>query len=356
MKFLILLTIAVFVLSCKQTSTEPQSSETPSLQEVSRISITQSGYDTLTVQSKEDFILADSNLTMVQIGYYWQDTLQLICEQAPQYTEVNDRQRVQFKMSFSVDAGTLYLPLAVRYVFKGCKQLEIDSTVVMCHYPYVTSEVVLRWADINDESHIYINDFDLRGEYLYYLNRISHSVYEYNLNDGGSRMLFKLGEANFLCADSDFVFLTAEHDGIYRYDLRTDSLKKIVSFYYTPYFGGIVAATKRLYADQYDTKLHVYDYDGNPLETISGLSTFLSLGIDQNIIYSVYFNHLLSRYDLDTGSKLDSRPLPTANTNAIKVHNGYLYFTDKSKDFLGRVPLADVESFSKSAHGNGVRK
>ncbi len=356
MKYLILPLMTALIVSCQNTSTGPQNAGVPSMEEVSRVSINQSGYDMLTVQSNDDFILPDSNMIMVQIGYYRQDTLHLICEQVPQFTDINGRQRVQFKMIFSVDASTLYFPLTVRYLFKGCNQLEIDSTMVMCRYPYVNSYVVLRWSDISDEKYTYVNDFDMRGDYLYYLNRFSNKIYEYRLSDGSNREIVSLAGANYMSSDSDYIFIT---DGdlytIYRFDLKNDSLNNIVSFNYK-HFGGIVARNKRLFVDQRESRLYEYDYSGTLLETFPDVLTGETLALQENTLYSAYPYQYITRYDLNAGIRLDSRPLPTMHTDAVKIVNGYLYFSDHTKDFLGRVPLADVDGFSESMYANGAHK
>lgn len=329
----------------------------PEREVLAKFAIIQSSYDSLKITNKNDLILMTKSVEKIQIGKKTDALFEMLDETTPVYTGFLKSYHLKFMLSCVVPDTALYFPITIRFVLKDSSLVDFDSLALLYHYPYISTQIFMCWDEL-PENHYQrdIQDFDLKNDILYFHPYSSYGLYQYDLANKSTKELYDYGAGDFIVQDGDYVFMDVDHFRIYRYNLLTNESQKILEFsgWHTDDIWGLEAYHDSLFvlrmrsADMYPI-LEIYDYNARLLDSITNYNSHyysFYLTIHDNVLYSGTGGPTLSRYDLKSRSYLDSRPKPSGDTEAIRFIDGFLYFTDYQRRYIGRTSMDEIINYS----------
>ena len=344
--YLILLTL-FWVLACKQ-STEPlQSQKSLTTGILANLTIKAVGYDSLLVSNPTPAITTEKEIQLIRIWQNFGGEREQLKEQSPSYSRVTDGYQIEFNIAFKVDRRTVFADLSIEFIKDSSNVITIDTSVAVFQYPYPQTEFLYFHSELLPENNI-IQSFDFINDNIYLHGYGPSGLYLFKTANGNKQTLVNpYPGGDHLAAAADRIFLDIGHNAIYVFDLVNNQLsdQPIIEIpanvqYQTT---GMTVIDQKLYVLWGAPDLHVYDFQGNLLQTIPYGKYTYGLTHKDGILYSIDFSQeqtVITRFDLQSQTFLESRAIPTSGTDIVQIKDEYLYFTDFYKQIMARVPLS----------------
>ena len=218
---------------------------------------------------------------------------------------------------------------------------------------YESIEIFLTYDEIfqNSEIENRIYDFDLDLNDLFYHNSDSTGILNYNFNSKETNELVDYISSTVIAQDSIYLFYNDSNSIIQRYnlELKMTDVKIDITNIGNKTIAGLEIYKNILYVlVRYDpdglVHLVKYDLNGNYLASVKYVRFTPRITIANDILYSIDpYDELISRYDLNSNRFLQSKRLPAKDCGAFRIFQDKFYFIDKEKQFLGVMPLSEIE-------------
>jgi hypothetical protein len=281
----------------------------------------------------------------------------------PIYTKVGDKYRLEFEISIKVNNTTYLEHYLLKFIMTDDTYIEFDLPVNFYQYPYENSQIFLQYTHgQNGDLVDIIQDFDVVGDYLYYHPYAALGLFRYNMNTGESKELLGYAGGDHIATTDDYIFCDIGHHYIIRYNILRDTtdiifdMQQIEYCHYQdgdPYCSnlsiyGLAAGNGVVYAimfDQSDEKLSLsqFDYDGNYWGSVLWSEEYpYNLEYHDGVLYSYkYFfgEGEILRFDINSMSFLESKPLPSASPDGISIVNDRFYYADYYRHLICSIPI-----------------
>lgn len=349
MRYINALLLSLLVLSCKEDILLIQKPEDHSSIQLQfrKIEFVQPSYDTLVVANKENLVLSSVLVRLVVLEKKASDgTIVMRDSTTPLYAPEGDNVKLLFHFNVPITKREIFDTLTLRYIMMDSSVVEVDTIAPVFKYPYRSAEIFLR------EPGGAYQDFDLSDSVVFLHPYGPEGLYSYDLQTGTLQEVLRYGGGDYIARDSVFVFCDIYHNSISRYNVRTDSVDKRIEVlqYIHDYIGGLEVWNDTLFMLTDKNTLEKFTLDLEHLGTIPYSRRTFGITIYSGILYSNnYADQTISRYELSSGRYLYDVKYPSKDTDAIKIRNRMFYFTDFSKDFIGRLPVTDLRAPSDVA-------
>ena len=245
----------------------------------------------------------------------------------------------------------IFVPL---FIFSCAKNNPIESNV-----SEVKFEVCISYDEIFKDTEQggpdRVEDFDLNSKKLYIHPTSSFGLYQYDFTSKELKLLTIYSSGNYIAHDSIYVFYEISGYNIFRYNLlkdTTDLQLDLVGLSYTNIYGMDVyhhILFVKLYSQNAtNSVLAKFDLEGNFIASIPYARRSFFMAIHSEIEYSIFFSNgdeaRLSRFDLSTNSFLETRLLPTENSDGIRIYENKFYFTDLKRRMIGIMPISELNN------------
>jgi hypothetical protein len=255
---------------------------------------------------------------------------------------------VHYEFSAKLDSSKMVAPLTVRYYLADSTYTDVDTTVNLYKYPYHSAEVFVTTSILLGQDNFF--DIARTDSFLYFSPLGDYGVYEYRLSTHQTRLLVNFTEGGHTCAESSSVFFEVERDGIYRYDLLSNTYSQLLQATFPGIVTGLDVFNGNLYVNFAISisPLRVFTFDGTLVDSIAYHPEGRFLAINDSIVYSVVNpsqfggRFELSRFDLRTRAFRSHVLSPAKWPGGIKTYANQLYYVDYNKRFVGVVPVSDL--------------
>ena len=348
MKTLYLILLMLFwILACKQ-STEPlQSQKSLTAELLANLNIKLLDYDSLLISNPNTAVSTEKEIQLIRIWQNFGGEREKLKEETPLYSKVNDGYQIKFDLAFKVDRRTVFADLSIDFIKDSSDVITINTSVAVFQYPYPQTEFLYYHSELLPENNI-IQSFDFINDDIYLHGYGPSGLFLFEPDNENKQILVNsYPGGDHLAAATDRIFLDINHNAIYVFDLVNNQLsdQPIIEIpanvqYQTT---GMTVIDQKLYVLWGAPDLHVYDFQGNLLQTIPYGKYTYGLTHKDGILYSIDFSQeqtVITRFDLQSQTFLESRAIPTSGTDIVQIKDEYLYFTDFYKQIMARVPLS----------------
>ncbi len=332
--------ISLFFFSC-ETDTVISPGEIPEgTSFYHNINVTQTSSNSFNVSSNESFLLTSKKISKIILTNKNSGDVQ---STPATYEKVGNKLRLKFNISAKLDTSVFYNNYSVKYIFIDNSFTFIDSSLPTFKYPFKTTKIFTRWDNFTNSLSKDVQDFDLVNNKIYFHPYGPLGFFEYTRGKE-SKLKFDYVGGDFISATENFVFCDLGHNSIYRYNIATDKTDLNIKLNSNNNITGVDTYDNKLYVSTDEGKIFIYDFDLNPIKTIPYDGSLSYLTINNNIAYSTDSkNKLIKRYDLTTEKFIDAIPYPSHDSEAIKIVDDMLFFTDYKKEIIGYFQLSDIE-------------
>ncbi len=345
-------------LSCEKefhtlTSFSEERQVKPSEDKLHAIGIDQTDYDSLIIRNASDLILESKSI--IRINLYKETDLDytFIDSVYPDYLGSHGSYQPVFQFDIKVNKDDLFYKFKLAYLLYDSTTVEVDSFSTMCKYPYESAEVYLQYKDLpypEEPEYKYTEDMDYYENKFYYRAPGSFGIYEIDEKNGDSRILIDGVSHNYMSVDSGFVFYTASPQRILKQAITSGDRSEVLRFNHTTFNDSAIMGMESENGVIYlimelEQALIKIDYGGNFLESLPYPVRTHSLTKYENKLYSLKHLEYITVFNLANKTFEDVKPIPSQYTLAIKIADGYLYFTETEQAYIGRIPIEDVIAY-----------
>ena len=334
----------LLLISCTKDSNPTMS--IPSSPAWNNFTITQVNYDSLYIESKDSIILNKKSVLKIRLSSI-EDNIEVIVDSLnPVYHESGDNFYPNFIFKEKIDESLIYYFFKLEYFLTDSSVIEVDSSAFMLNYPYHSVRLFKRADEISGNQTDF-QDFYLTQDILFYHPLGSLGLFKYDLTSDVSTELFGYSSGDYIAYDSIYVFWDFGRQWLYRYNLALDTTDLEIDLSGLNYsrIAGLECHNGDLYVLFHSLSgnyLAKFSYDGQLLSSIpySGETYFLTIDDDYFLSHDYHTNLYL--YDLNSGNLLDTKLMPTAEPEGIRIYNSNLYFVDYMKRVIAYLPLSDL--------------
>ena len=342
-KAIVLLLILIgIILSCREEILSvplfPTNRKT-----LKNVKITQFAYDSLRFENAPSLFLSKRNISKITILEWLKDNYKEMQSITPEYMLWDGKYIPRFSVSVKVPEDLLMFKGRIKFTLTDSSFIDLDTTFVLCKYPYESAEVFLLRDDLPypDITVWYIDDFDFENQSLFYRSAGGYGIYEVNLLTGQSKIWVDYVSHNLIAIDRNHLFFTIAENEIAYMNLISGESKFFKKFADNTSLTGLEARDSNLYAlDYHNWLIYHLDYRANILDTIKIGVPGVALTTYKEFLIFIG-NRSLKAYDLKSKRVLTLNPL-APQSYAIRVWGNYLYFYDDDRGFIGSVPLQDI--------------
>ncbi|GAB4372993.1 MAG: hypothetical protein Kow0042_16650 [Calditrichia bacterium] len=344
--FITLIFLCPFFSCEKQTSPLSPIISIPAESFLKHITIRQTDYDTIQVTTTEDFILKGKYIQWIFLGTKQNDSLTIISRTHPVYKKENDTYKLSFNLESPVPSKTLHYKFTLRFILSDNQIFDIDTLFTMCKYPYESAEIYLEWHEIVDTAMVAIQDFGLSAGKFYYHPFGPIGLFQYDFQKDSSILIYDYPGGDFFALDSSYIFIDVSHDHIFRYNLHSEIIDTTYDLTNLGYYliTGMEAYGGKLYVLALKASLPSlleFDYDLNLLGERSLTFSGYSFTIANNFLF-ILTDWPITLVDLTNLEITAYRHRPSYNTETIRIWDGYLYFNDFDRKYIGRISVNKI--------------
>lgn len=351
--FLLLLILSLF--SCKKETTPivpfEEEQVLPKEEQLRKIDVIQTDYDSLLVQNSHDLLLQSRSILKIQLFQFDGANYVLADTSILAYTGSYGSYHPNFQFRIYVQDTVLFYKFKLKYVLYDSSTSEIDTSTIICKYPYNTAEIYYKFSDLPMPQSIrnrFAEDIDFEDGKFYYRNSGGYGIYEIDETSGAFKTLVNYVSHNYIAVESGYLYYTTEPNSIYKLDIASGSFTAFICFSRDPAYNdsaitGIDVEDNSVYVTTEGRYLIEFDTSGNFRKSFpySELTYFLTKYGDR--LYSVdIFHSKIKVYNLLTEEFENALPAPSKDIFAIRIKNGYFYFSEFIKKYIGRIPLEDI--------------
>jgi hypothetical protein len=373
----ILFFLTALLLGCKNNPVAP----TPlpdnrpliTTQEYGNLNLNSIDYDVVRITHKAGIILRIPNIIRIGIGTKDDGGFtSLVTSSATYDTTVRDY-IFNFDFTIRMDSSKITAPITVRYYTSDFTYSDVDTTVALYQYPYLSAKVFLDTSNIDkDLFHSVIEGISLYGS-TFFFHPLNDGLYTYDLTTHHCNLRWNGYIIGLhIAADSNFVFCDVNHNQIVRYNLTTNTADSTFpALNDVDIISGMAINNHILYVLVFGRSypnpeyLKMFTLDGVLLDSISYPSTkVLFMAVYDSIVYckdESYNISPISRFNLRTKSFLPEVASPAKEVEPITIYNGQLYYSNLYKNFIGVMPIADlvksivtIQDENKIQHHNSI--
>ncbi len=356
--FLIFLLTGI-VSSCKKEAAPVSSIDAvqvlPTNDQLRKIDIIQTDYDSLLVQNSPNMFIKSRSIQRVDL--YKFDGMHYVLAQtySPEYSGSYGSYHPNFKFRLKVKKTVLFYKFRLKYFLFNSSTLEIDTSATMCKYPYNTAEVYRTFADLplpEDKKMRFAEDIDFEDGKFYYRNGGGYGIYEIDENSGNYRTLVEIVAHDYIAVDSSYLYYTTGPSEICKINISNLNNSEFLHFKRGPMgedstIFGMEAENGKIYiltlGGPTGDYLLEFDSDANFLRSYPYPAKTLALTKYGDRLYSVDSYHSkIKVYNLKTQKMEPDLLIPSKDTFAIRIKNGFFYYSEFKKKYIGKIPLEDI--------------
>ena len=302
-------------------------------------------YNTIAIKSDSNFYLNSKRITKILVGEYSNGNVIAGDSSVPDYIMMGNNTVLSFNKTLIIGDSVIYFDAGVKFVMKDTSDVILHKEISMLTYQYKSARLVINTYGFSDNSLI---DFYYNYPIIYYRQGWVEDGYKYNIQTKQKQKIIDPTGA-YLAGNSSYLFSDENFNSIVRYNVAKDSLDLISNQNFTFNTYGIGVIDTMVYivtADYpYGLMLRSYTLGLQPVNNITLYAGDLSsLAYYKGKFLTIFLKDKIASFDPTTGhfSGNPTAPLPTLNTNSIKVQGDSLYFNDYVKGCIGVVPIKDV--------------
>jgi len=345
-RLFILVLISLFFFSCETNTTITSPGEIPEgTSFYHQINVSQTSNSSFSISPKESFLLTSEKISKIILTNKTSGDIQ---STSAIYEQAGNKLKLKFNLSVKLDTSVFYNDYSVKYIFNDNSFTFIDSSLATFKYPYPTTEIYTMWDNFTTPLARDVQDFDLIKNKIYFHPYGPVGLLEYTRGKE-SKLKFDYEGGDFIAANEKYVFCDIGHVQIYRFNIetnKTDLISDIIPFNSNYTITGVDLYDNKLYVATNEGKIFIYDMDLTLIKDIPYNASLYYLTVSNNIAFSTdYKNKQITRYDLTTETFLNTIPFPSHGSEAIKVIDDMLFFSDYDKKIIGYFKLSDLDNF-----------
>lgn len=322
----------------------------PYSSDLKKVSITNVGYDSLLIESHENLVLDIPVIDSLQIGYIDSNHFNLI-DNIP-FTLDDDpmgENLLSFSHGFKVPPNYLYVPLRLKLSVDE-KTIEMDTLSPTFKYPYMNAQPYLTSVSLLTQywQNIFIlDDFDL--EYPYFAYRYSGSDGQYVLNmetHQTDHYGYPSGESLTLHGDS----LYFDHGRLYVVINLLTGISQPMAYVadIVNTIVGLEVYNDTIYVGISSHEIHRFTLGGEFIDTLATPKIPYAISIEDDTVYTTaYTSNKIYSWPLHDSSWENTKRYtsPTNHHYSVKVRNGYLYYHDYEKIYIGYIHKSELMEY-----------
>ncbi|MBT5363869.1 MAG: hypothetical protein HOL10_06370 [Candidatus Marinimicrobia bacterium] len=332
----------------------------PNSADLKKINFEQVYYDSLKIISGDYFYLDTENVDFFIIGlndsgrFLPIDTLPFEIE-----TDPLKGYKYSFNHTFQIPIHFLFAPISF-YVVTGDNEVSIDTLFPMYKYPYQNTQAFLTNENLMETimtDKPRIEDFDYDYPYFAYRYFGSSGMYVLNMetyhqeNFGypSGTALSILGDSLFFDGHNSLVVFDIPN---YSYDIDTGFTGKLLQLYWNDFSSmGIDVYNDTIYVgglfeNQPNSGFGFkrYTLSGVFIDTLHSQTWPYCFSIENNKVMTSWSDKIFE-WPLNEPQNISTYLSPSVNTSSAKTINGYVYFSDYDKNYIGYLPRGALIEF-----------
>ena len=346
----------IVIMSCKKITTDTNNEVITQdiINFANTLNISIAYYDSINIETNESFLFNSKDVSKIEIGSKSTNQFQVFSSIEPRYVSNENSVSLFLSEGVKVDPKLTDLELTIRLHAKNNQYYDLDTLIHMYKYPYPSTEIYLTYEEIfrEDPWGDLVQDFDFIDSILFVHARGPHGIISINSETLEYNVVLPIENAppawSYLTCTQNFIFYENTGLVLWRLNLEKDSsdLQIDLSNLTYEHIHGLDYNENILYVfmetdNLLSNHLSKFDMNGNFLGSISYPKLTFHMAIADNIVYAIA-SLRLSRFDISSNNFLEDVMLPSIYWDGIRIHEDYFYFADYNRQFIGRVPMSEI--------------